>query len=662
MHWSVQSILSVTGIGLVLIARWIGLLQTAELDALDNGLRWRLPEATDERIVIVGINEADIQSLGTYPISDDVIAQLLQQLQSYNPRAIGLDLVRDIPVEPGHDELVQAFQTMPNVIGAFSVIPDVTGTTIEPPPALPSEQIGFVDALLDGDGLQRRALLGAQSQSKNVFLDGDALQRRALLGANAIDGSYRFSMAIQLASLYLRQEGLELENGIRNPVAMRFGGTELPVIQSNSGGYVGADDGGNQTLIHFRSGSQPFHFVSLTDVLEGLAGAEVFRDRVVLVGVTAQSTKDYAQSAAISSAKSGVVFGIEIHAHILSQILSATLDGRPQLKTLPDIFEYLWITIWGLIGIVLFKWVQRPGLYFWFAALTLIALIGISQGILIMGWWLPFIPALISVLIVNGISLYTLDITNRSLQSRIHDRQLVIDQTFTAIHNGPLQTLAATMRSLENPDYSQQKLQADLTLINQEIRGVYAGIKDDAVQDNRLHLQGDVALDLTAPLHEVLYEVYNDTLRRDFPYFSSLKVHVVKFEPFDEAGLTGEHKRNLCRFLEEALCNVGKHAMAARRLTVDCRHDGHQNVIRVVDNGTTASISSPLPIQKAIQQGRGTQQSKQLALQLGGTFERSPHSPKGTRCELTWLPKHSIWKRWGKRWSQQLAYFCKQTD
>ncbi|BAZ51552.1 putative sensor with CHASE2 domain protein [Nostoc sp. NIES-4103] len=36
------------------------------------------------------------------------------------------------------------------------------------------------------------------------------------------------------------------------------------------------------------------------------------------------------------------------------------------------------------------------------------------------------------------------------------------------------------------------------------------------------------------------------------------------FDPIDEQYLSLENKQELCQFLEEALCNVGKHALGVR--------------------------------------------------------------------------------------------------
>ena len=41
----------------------------------------------------------------------------------------------------------------------------------------------------------------------------------------------------------------------------------------------------------------------------------------------------------------------------------------------------------------------------------------------------------------------------------------------------------------------------------------------------------------------------------------------------------------MCRFLEEALFNVGKYAKEATRLKVICTQEQAQNIIRVEDNG-----------------------------------------------------------------------------
>lgn len=249
--WSVGVIPSIVALGLIILLRLSGLLQFIEWVTLDSFLHLRPWEAVDERVVMIGIDEEDIRQIKNYPVPDREIANLLRTLQKYKPRVIGLDIIRDIPVEPGHSELVAAFKDIKNLIGVEKVLPD----TIEPPPDLPLEQIGFADVLSDDDGKVRRALLGVQRPTG--------------------DRKYVFSLPLRLAETYLKAESIGISKGLRDREAMRFGSTELPRFLPNSGGYVGGDDFGVQLLVNYRNGRQRFRTLSLKDINHIEAGGAI---------------------------------------------------------------------------------------------------------------------------------------------------------------------------------------------------------------------------------------------------------------------------------------------------------------------------------------------------------------------------------------------------
>lgn len=624
--WRVGALPGLLVIALVVAVRLVGGLQFFERFALDYMLRLRFPEPTDERILVVGINEQDIRQLG-YPISDQTLATLLQSLERYQPSVIGLDIFRDMPMEPGHAGLVNVFRTNQNIIGIEKILDSQTSLSINPPPALPSDQIGFVDAVLDTDGYLRRSLLGATDANEQ----------------------YKFSLTLRLAERYLATHGVTLTNGIRDPVAMRFGNVELTRFQANTGGYVGADAGGNQILINFRSGAEPFHQVSMQEVLTGQVPADWIRDRVVLVGYTALSVKDTVSSVTASRTNPGLVFGVEIQAHAVSQIVSAVLDGRALLQVWPEGWEYFWIIVWGGIGISLGRFIRSPFKLLLGLGVAVAILISICYGLLLLSWWVPLVPALL-VLMLNGTGLTAALFYQHTqdLKARLHDRQLAIDETFDAIHNGPLQTLAQLLRNTQDQALSTEQLHTDLARLNRELRAVYDTVQIETLADGKtFYLNSDLKLNLDHPMHEVLYEVYTHTLSRDLPCFKTLKLKVTTFDEMDERFLRIEQKRGLCRFLEEALCNVGKHAAGVTRLDVICKQEKNQNVICVIDNG----IPDVMPDEsQRFVAGRGTQQARELARQLGGTFQRNPveklaspsASVQGTVCQLTW----SVSKPW----------------
>ena len=137
----------------------------------------------------------------------------------------------------------------------------------------------------------------------------------------------------------------------------------------------------------------------------------------------------------------------------------------------------------------------------------------------------------------------------------------------------------------------------------------------------------------------MLYYVYDITLKRNFQGFGSILSFIPpNFEPLEDCQLSPNQKRDLYLFLQEALCNVGKHSQGATRLDVICTRSAKEYCLQIIDNGF-ANIS------KNYQRGgQGTEQAQDLARQLRGKFRRFPHSPQGTVCELTWPIASNWWK------------------
>ena len=600
-------------ISLVITARSTGVLQPLEWLAFDYFLRLRPSEPIDERILIVGINEQDIRNSGSYPIPDRKIVKLLRKLQNYQPAVIGLDIFRDLPVEPGHVEIVATFKEMKNLVAIEKILSE----KVNPPPSSPPERVGFVDSILDDDGSLRRSLLQVWYKKGDKKFD-------------------KLSFTLKLARTYLLTQKISFNNDSRK---IKFGTIELPRLHSNSGGYVRADTGGIQILLNYRSGKERFRIVSLNDITSGKVNADWIRDRIVIIGVTAPSIKDVIITDVTSSKKltPGLVYGVEIQAHAVSQIISTVLDGRPLLQSWSDKWEYLWIIAWGILGIVFGRISRSPLKNLLAVGFISVILIVISYLFLLWGWWVPVVPTFL-VFIIHRIALgltsfYQYDL---ALKARISDRQQLINSTFDAIHNGPLQTLAKLLKTVKEKDLSQDEILSELWLLNQELRAIYEFMQRQKLsEEDSLHLGNNRELNLQIPLYEILYQVYSYTLERDLPYFQTLKFKIRTFDVIDDQSLSIEQKQGICRFLEEALCNVGKHAQGVTRLVVTYTQKDGWYILSITDNGQGSSCLE--------NEGRGTQQSRNLARQLRGKFERVSLSPKGTLCQLTWPEKKRFW-------------------
>jgi adenylate cyclase len=311
----------------VVVLRLSGLLQPLEWSMLDLFFRSRSLEPADQRIVIVSIDESAFQKLGKWPMDDRKLLELLEKIKKQQPRAIGLDLARDLPIEPGHQQLVAFYKNTPILIGAEKK-PDLLNTKIE----------------IEGTGIKPPPELQQRDQVGNINLpmDSDNRLRRGLLSLPLPDRSLSLSFALQLSLLYLNAE-----SNVSYPNAINF-----ERFRANDGAYIRADDGGHQILINFRRSSQGFQTIPMFDVLEGKIPPDLMRDRIVMIGVTALSTRDFFVTPLDGGVGSDRLQtpGVEVHAQITSQLISAAMEGRSGLKTWDDIWEYLWIFSWAVIG------------------------------------------------------------------------------------------------------------------------------------------------------------------------------------------------------------------------------------------------------------------------------------------------------------------------
>jgi CHASE2 domain-containing sensor protein/two-component sensor histidine kinase len=604
---SLPSLAVITGL---LLLRSLGAIQTLELMAFDRYLQLRPIEAADDRIVIISVTERDLSRLKSYPISDQILATTIQQVNQLQPSAIGIDIFRDFDVPPGTANLKKVIQTTPNLFLAYRYTPDQTsGVGIAAPKIATAEQQGFVDVAIDPDSKIRRVILGV-SDPKTA--------------------TAHISLPVQLASIYLDQRDQGIENDDQGLIINQ---QSYPFITPNFGAYQHLDHGADQIMFNPRNHATTFRQFSLADVQQGKLQPRDIQGKVVLFGLTATSIKDVVSSMSVRDRPDGQVNGIEFQAHATSQLISAVLDRRSLIRSIGDGPEVIWIIGCGVAGIILGRVGKKPLLTFAGIVLGLGLIVAISYGLLIYGWWIPFVPASLAFFAnASGFVAAQLYQRDRDLQLRLNDRQQLLEQTFTAIHNGPLQDLAALTRQIQDtpaPEIVLPVIATQLQTINQQLRGVFeSGRIELTANQQLLYLGDDQPLDLQQPLHELLQQVYNDTCRRELSGLAAIKIKVIQFDPIDSPRLTIEHKRNLCRFLEEALRNVGNHAQSATKLWVYCGEQNRKHIISIKDNGCGCIT--------AYKSGSGSQHAKKLAKQLRGKFQRSANQPQGTICQLTW--------------------------
>jgi CHASE2 domain-containing sensor protein len=601
---------------LVIITRMAGGLQALEWMLLDTFLCLRPSEAIDERVVIIGITEDDIEKAGSYPIPDGKIADLLNKLQSYKPRAIGLDLFKNVPVAPGREQLAQVFRDNSNIFA----IEKFLKPAISKPDFVPQERVGIADIHPDKDGKNRRYILMTPDREDYQNPEKD-----------------RYSLGFKLAEYYLKKEGFTVGTGKKDPDTIRFKNIELPRVGDNFGSYVETMTGELQVLVNFRSGKKPFQIFSLYEIVNGKTkkGEKInpdwLRDKIILVGNVAPSLGDSLNTLAVPNQDiPGQIYGVEYHAHAISQIINAVLNERPLIKSWSEISEYCWIIIWGIAPIAIGRFTQsiRKNLL----GIMIVSVCAIASGylsLLYLGVWVPWVPSLITLAYSVGLSAFAFYQHDRAMRKQIELHQRTIEHTFNLIHNGPLQTLASGLQQLRKQPEPDTKLIDKFERLNSEIREIGEHLRVESLTNNEsLRLGSGVKIDLNRHLHDLFYEVYSTTLEReDLEFLKTLKVKMRTFEPINDKYLNIELKRELCLFLEECLCNVGKHALGVKCVEASgiCLNDEY--LLRIQDDGSGLT---------ALGENKGTKQAQNLARRLNGNFRRETVKPRGIICELTW--------------------------
>jgi len=406
---------SVVVAGLILGLGRAGGLQVLELYAFDRMVRLQSNEGPDSRLLIVEVTEEDIRNQSEWPIQDATMAELLRQLQSGNPKAIGLDIYRDIPYGEGQAELAQELQN-PNVV-AITGLGISEDDAIPPPENLDSSQIGFNDFPIDPDGILRRSLLYAALGEEKFYSLGLQLSLKYLSADYAGDRTDIFSV---------------------NGDSLQIGGKSFTALSHDDGGYEDIDPRGYQMLLDYRSSSWVARKVTLTQALEGEIDPAWIEDKVVLIGVTAPSMKDFFYTPySLEKEEEHVMSGVLVHAQIVSQILNTVIDGQPLFWFLPKGIEALWIFGWSLAGAFTVWKLKRSALLGAAIVAETGGLFGVCLLAITFTGWVPLAAPAIALILSSGV-LITYQVFYQSFYDQLTglpSRSLFVRQLKQTIQN-----------------------------------------------------------------------------------------------------------------------------------------------------------------------------------------------------------------------------------
>ncbi len=375
----------------------LGAWQGIELNILDRLINLRGTQANKD-ITLVTIDDQDINKFPTYPIADEYLAQVLQNIADANPSAIGLDIYRDLPQEPGHQELLETYQNIPQLFGVEKI--DRTNP-VNPPPALKDDgRIGFADLLIDPDNIVRRSVWNVEDRGELKFSLGAIVALQHLANSTLINGSLEPAME--------NDESVPIVQNEQDPYKYTIGGNAFNNIKPSTGGYWRKEVVGAQKVISYRHDTKDFKAISFYDVYQGRFNPNSLTNKIVLIGVTADSKKDFVYSPLSSkSNQARLMPGVVVHANIAAEFIN-TAKGIKPIQINNKLWEIAYVITWSLIGISIgiiwlelsLKYQHQKTILTILQYLLLATAISIVSTIsfLTLGYWIPTLPAIAAAL------------------------------------------------------------------------------------------------------------------------------------------------------------------------------------------------------------------------------------------------------------------------
>lgn len=265
------------------------------------------PYPTSQVVTIVEVNDDSLERYGrwdSWPRS--LHADLIAQLKAAGAGVIVFDFVfgsataEDEVLAAAMAEAGNVVQPMPGVGDAIHDQPNHVRYEqyVQPPPTLSaaSAAVGSTNVLLDSDGMVRR-----------------------LPTLIAVDGERYPNIVLAALQVFL---------------STPEGQPDLPEPESGYLSFVGRDipvDEHGIMYIHYAGPPRTeqaatFQFVPYQDVLEGAAAPELFRNKIVLVGVTATATTDYYLTPV---SRGRLMYGVELLANAIETIWSGRFIRQP---------------------------------------------------------------------------------------------------------------------------------------------------------------------------------------------------------------------------------------------------------------------------------------------------------------------------------------------
>ncbi|MEL6553906.1 MAG: CHASE2 domain-containing protein, partial [Cyanobacteria bacterium J06621_11] len=377
----------------VLGLRQVGAFVPAELAVWDKMVVDMQPDkGPDPRLLIVEIKEGDL-SAGRFTPSDESLAKAIDALQAHTPARIAVDLLRPPSVETSARTSAKSLRESlkdPNVLVVTRLSDPGEDNTVLPPPGMLFEQLSFSNVVADRDFRVRRSLM--LDDLDESVLTGPSGEHLAVPVGNELANDPTeqpiFSLGTEAAIHYLE---MYEDIGPAKGEILQLGDVRFEPITRSFGGYQNIDDRGYQTFIRYRSPHNVAARISFSDVINNNFDSALVKDKIVLIGATGANSRDVFLTPYNTGGNDKKMHGVEVHAQVASQILTAVIDGEKVPWAWPDAVEVVWIVALTGLGSGLMVLTQKGPILILFGVSGLALTLIVSAVSFELGGWVPMV-------------------------------------------------------------------------------------------------------------------------------------------------------------------------------------------------------------------------------------------------------------------------------
>ncbi|QPJ64153.1 MAG: adenylate/guanylate cyclase domain-containing protein [Candidatus Nitrohelix vancouverensis] len=385
-------------------------LQKFESIFQDLNFRWRGETAPGPNIAIAAIDEKSMDQFGRWPWPRATISKLIERLTEMEAKVIGFDVVFSSPeLNPGAkivDDIetrlllnglpkadvdqsllpfknnaepdLQFAQTIRDskrtVLGYFlhhsltdtnELTLDSVQTNIENIESSRFQNFIKSSGALQLDELPIRPAYGAEANIKTI---SKSTRDAGFLSFDVEpDGSIRWlPLIVKLQNPKTKESSFfppfsirVVEKYLDGALILKAGPTGIDEVLLDAEEAIPLPvDLQGRIFINYLGRQNTFPHYSIADILQGLVPPETFKDKIVLVGATAQGLKDIR-----NTAFDPIMPGIEIHATVIDNILRQNFIVRPQWAPLA---EALYLLIAGIALTLVYTRIRpSASVFFW---------------------------------------------------------------------------------------------------------------------------------------------------------------------------------------------------------------------------------------------------------------------------------------------------------